>query len=52
MATEHWHLRVTIESSAKHAIEQMCERERRSAANFVRILLEEKQRAVEQRSDL
>lgn len=40
MTVIHWHLRITLESSAKQFVEQMADADRRSAANYVRILIE------------
>jgi len=37
----HWHLRITLESSAKEQIQGRADAERRSAANYVRVLIEQ-----------
>jgi len=39
----HWHLRITLESSAKEVIRELADADRRSAANYVRILIEREQ---------
>jgi len=36
----HWHLRITLESSSKEQIQQSAERDRRSAASYVGLLIE------------
>lgn len=40
MATTHWRINVTIESSAKQRVEQLAQADNRSIANYVRVLLE------------
>lgn len=40
MVQTHWHLRVTLESSAKERAEELAKADRRSAATYVRILIE------------
>jgi len=37
---EHWHLAITLESSAKEQIKELAAAERRSASNFVAVLVE------------
>lgn len=41
MPTVHWHVQITIESSTKLAFLKICEGERRSAANMMRVLIEQ-----------
>lgn len=48
MATIHWHLQITCESSVKSQFLKLCHEERRSAANLVRILIE---REIEDRKN-
>lgn len=43
MTVTHWHLRITLESSAKDRLRWLAERERRSASNYVRLLIERDQ---------
>jgi hypothetical protein len=40
MSLTHWHLRITLESSAKQLVEELARADRRSAANYVRVLIE------------
>lgn len=44
MVKIHWHLRVTIESSAKQRAEEIAEADRRSSANYVGLLIEKANR--------
>lgn len=37
----HWHLRITLESSAKERVKALAETDRRSASNYVRLLIED-----------
>jgi hypothetical protein len=43
----YWHLRITIETSAKHRAEELAKSERRSAANYVGGLIEKDMREKE-----
>lgn len=36
----HWHLRITLESSIKQRAEELARADRRSAANFVGVIVE------------
>ncbi len=40
MTYTHWHLRITLESSTKELIATLARAERRSAANYVRVVIE------------
>jgi len=44
MVQTYWHLRITIESSAKQRTEELAQADRRSAANYVRLLIEKDMR--------
>lgn len=48
MARTHWHLRLTLESSAKQRVEELAQAERRSISNYVSVLIEKDQREKEQ----
>lgn len=50
MARTHWHLRLTLESSAKQRVEELAQAERRSISNYVSVLIEKDQREKETRS--
>lgn len=45
--TTSWHLRITLESSAKQRIEELARIEKRSISSFVRVLLEKHAREKE-----
>lgn len=47
MSRTHWHLRITLESSAKRRAEELAQADARSAANYVRVLIEKDQREKE-----
>ena len=40
MVETNWHLRITLESSAKQRAVELAQADRRSAANYVRMLIE------------
>jgi predicted DNA-binding protein len=47
MVKTHWHLRITLESSAKARAEELAQADRRSSANYVQILIEKDLREKE-----
>lgn len=51
MVQTHWHLRITIESSAKQRTEELARADHRSAANYVRVLIEKDAREKEAKHD-
>lgn len=50
MVETYWHLRITLESSARQRIEELAQYERRSIANYVRVLIEKDLREKDARS--
>jgi predicted HicB family RNase H-like nuclease len=42
MPTEYWHIRVTIESSAKQRLREQAAAEHRSLSNYVSRIIEQK----------
>lgn len=49
MSTIQWHIQLTLASSTKTEFLKICEEERRSAANMVRVLIEQEIKAREAR---
>ncbi len=47
MDRKHWHLRITLESSTKQRAEELASADARSAANYVRHLIEKDVREKE-----
>lgn len=49
MTNVRWILKITIESSAKQRTEELAQADRRSAANYVRVLIEKDMREKDAR---